>query len=150
MTSDAGYNEDTEEEGPLLPGPDSGWIAVAEYVDGQEYWAAGYEDIERCKKALCLLHELHGHTPDWEQLLRGLTYLADLVRLDHPLEDFGDFLELEEFLTLTHRNVWGTAHYLYIDKSLSAEERTSLLGEFAELASRLKSYEPLRERWKDM
>ena len=72
MTSDEGDNEDTEEEGPVLPGPDSGWGLVATKVDGHIAWEAGYEAIEQCVNALSFLQERPDQDPTHARLLLGL------------------------------------------------------------------------------
>ena len=150
MATEEGEGEDSEEEGPVLPGLDSGWVPVATNVDGQVEWAAGYEDIERCRDALSLLQEINEHHPDWTALLRGLKQLAVLEECDVPLHTLGDFDQIEGFLTIDYSNLWGYSEYLFISAEMSALDRRSLFGEFAELARRLKSYEPLRDYWRYM
>jgi hypothetical protein len=142
--------EDAEEEGPVLPGPDSGWIPVATNVDGKDYWESGYEDIGRCRDALKMLQQLHGHTPDWGLLLRELEQLAVLTLFEYPLNDFGDFLEIDCFLNISYSNTCGWSDYLFIDMDLTDPRCQSLLWEFAELTRRLKCYEPLRNYWQYM
>jgi hypothetical protein len=150
MTSDEGNNEDIEEEGPLLPSPDSGWLLVATKLDGHVTWEAGYEAIEQCVNALSFLQERPDPDPTHARLLRGLKHLAELKHFEFPLNDFDDFLELKAFLNISYSNLWGYSDHLFIDRDLTDPRCRSLLGEFAELARRLKLYEPLRDYWQYM
>jgi hypothetical protein len=150
MTSDEGDNEDTEEEGPVLPGPDSGWGLVATKVDGHIAWEAGYKAIEQCVNALSFLQERPDQDPTHARLLRGLKHLAELKYFEFPLNDFDDFLELKAFLNISHSNLWGCSDALYIDSGLSDKERCALFAEFTELTRRLKSHKPLCDYWQYM
>jgi len=153
MTTEAddyASNEEQDEEafwGCRLPKPSSGWVRVASCFDGDCLWKPGWESIERATRALFLLDELHGHTPDWGSLLAGFQQLHVLSKPYMkwpPLHHFGDFLELGDlFLNFEGSNDYSVGSLLYINEDQPVQA-AALMAEFDELTRRLRDYPPLQ------
>jgi len=147
MNDDIWHEDEETYWGCALPTPIQGWTLAASTYDGIPMWEPRWRAIGNTVSALAMFYELPGHKPDWASLLKGLTrlhVLAEETIGSPPLQNFRDFLEIGDyFLTFTSRNEQGERNLLYIIKD-KPDETNPLIGEFEELARRLRDYPPLR------
>ena len=133
-----GDDEELPEPNPAL------WQLVVTEVEGGVFWEDGCRVLADAHDSLALLQEIDEDDVDWDTLLRGLTRLQVLRTMDYPpLHNLLDFMEFDEFLTVTHKDdIYPAVHKVYLTVC-EPEALEPLLGEFAELSRRLKNYPPL-------